>query len=275
MLTTGIQSLPEPLAWAQAAYHHGIARLAPASAGRPARRVERFASSAEFVLHDPDAAQRPPALAKDLRTVPRLGTLLPQVPRGTMALMGGDFGNIQMVDPATGSRPLATQASFGRELLVCFAVAEDVPSTSGRPTRQGARTAVARVHADPGFTPRREIAAAAAFRAVQSTPLADYTSHLTGTVPTRLRRPHRPSDLDLRIMELYAGFAGEALARHLGRPQVTVATIRPAGAMVTPCSVPPASGKPPCRSRRTAGHGPMTAGFASRGGGRGPSAQLV
>jgi Bacterial regulatory proteins, luxR family len=149
MLTTGIQSLPEPLAWAQAAYHHGIARLAPASAGRPARRVERFASSAEFVLHDPDAAQRPPALAKDLRTVPRLGTLLPQVPRGTMALMGGDFGNTQMADPATGSRPLATQASFGRELLVCFAVAEDVPSTSGRPPGK------ARRRPSPASTPTR------------------------------------------------------------------------------------------------------------------------
>jgi hypothetical protein len=63
MLTTGIQSLPEPLARAQAAHHHGIARPAPASAGRPARRVERFASSVQFVLHDPDAARRLHALA--------------------------------------------------------------------------------------------------------------------------------------------------------------------------------------------------------------------
>jgi hypothetical protein len=37
-------------------------------------------------------------------------------------------------------------------------------------------------------------------------------------VSTHFQRPYRPSDRDLRIIELYAGFAGEALTRHLGRP---------------------------------------------------------
>jgi hypothetical protein len=121
MLTTGIQNLPEPLARAQAAYHDGTARLAPVSADRLARRVEHFASSVQFVLDDPDAARRLRALTKDLRTVPRLGILLPQVLRGAMALVGGDFGNIQIVDPATGSLRLATQAGFGPEFLDYFA----------------------------------------------------------------------------------------------------------------------------------------------------------
>ena len=171
MLTTGIQNLPEPLARAQAAYHDGTARLAPASADRLARRVEHFASSVQFVLDDPDAARRLRALTKDLRTVPRLGTLLPQVLRGAMALVGGDFGNIQIVDPATGSLRLVTQAGFGPEFLDYFAVVEDVHSACGRAARQGAQTAVGDVRADPGFRPHREIAAAAGFRAVQSTPL--------------------------------------------------------------------------------------------------------
>jgi len=78
--------------------------------------------------------------------------------------------------------------------------------------------AVADVRADPGFTPHREIAAATGFNAVQSTPLADYAGHPIGMVSTHFQRPHRPSDRDLRIMELYADFAGEALTAHLGRP---------------------------------------------------------
>jgi hypothetical protein len=102
-----------PLARAQAAYRDGTARLAPASADRLARRVEHFASSVQFVLDDPDAARRLHALTKDLRTVPRLGTLLPQVLRGAMALVGGDFGNIQIVDPATGSLRLVTCPGCG------------------------------------------------------------------------------------------------------------------------------------------------------------------
>jgi len=155
MLTTGIQNLPEPLARAQAAYHDGTARLASASADRLARRVEHFASSVQFVLDDPDAARRLHALPKDLRTVPRLGTLLPQVLWGAMALVGGDFGNIQIVDPATGSLRLVTQAGFGQEFLDYFAVVEDVHSTCGRAARQGAQTAVGDVRADPGFRPHR------------------------------------------------------------------------------------------------------------------------
>jgi hypothetical protein len=159
MLTTGIQNLPEPLARAQAAYHDGTARLAPASADRLARRVEYFGSSVQFVLDDPDAARRVHALTKDLRTIPRLGTLLPQVLRGAMALVGGDFGNIQIVDPATASLRLITQAGFGPEFLDFFAVVEDVHSTCGRAARQGAQTAAADGRAGPGFTPHREIAA--------------------------------------------------------------------------------------------------------------------
>jgi hypothetical protein len=276
MLTTGIQNLPEPLARAQAAYHDGTARLAPASADRLARRVEHFASSVQFVLDDPDAARRLHALTKDLRTVPRLGTLLPQVLRGAMALVGGDFGNIQIVDPATGSLRLVTQAGFGPEFLDYFAVVEDVHSTCGRAARQGAQTAVGDVRADPGFRPHREIAAAAGFRAVQSTPLVDYAGHLTGMVSTHFRRPHRPSDRDLRIVELHADFAGEALTAHLGRPSGDGPADPVGRAMVTalldPARVQEADVSVPFELWVM---GRMTVSFARRAGRCGPSAQPV
>jgi hypothetical protein len=193
-----------------------------------------------------------------------------------MALVGGDFGNIQIVDPATGSLRLITQAGFGPEFPDYFAVVEDVHSTCRRAARQGAQTAVADVRADPGFTPHREIAAAAGFRAVQSTPLVDYAGHLIGIVSTHFQRPHRPSDRDLRIMELYADFAGEALTRHLG--QVS------GGDPTDP--VGRGDGLGPARSPRVREAdvsvpfelwvmGRMTASFARRAGRRGPSAQPV
>jgi GAF domain-containing protein len=276
MLTTGIQNLPEPLAQAQAAYHDGTARLAPASADRLARRVEHFASSVQFVLDDPDAARRLHGLTKDLRTVPRLGTLLPQVLRGAMALVGGDFGNIQIVDPATGSLRLVTQAGFGPEFLDYFAVVEDVHSTCGRAARQGAQAAIADVRADPGFTPHREIAAAAGFRAVQSTPLVDYACHLIGMVSTHFQRPHSPSDRDLRIMELYADFAGEALTRHLGQvnggdPPDPVGRAM-VSALLDPARVRGADMSVPFELWVM---GRMTASFARRPGRHGPSAQPI
>lgn len=274
MLTTGMQNLPEPLARAQAAYHDGTARLAPASADRLARRVEHFASSVQFVLDGPDAARRLRALTKDLRTVPRLGTLLPQVLREAMALVGGDFGNIQTVDPATGSLRLVTQVGFGLEFLDYFAVVEDVHSTCGRAARQGAQTAAADIRADRGFTPHREIAAAAGFRAVQSTPLVDYAGHLIGMVSTHFQRPHRPSDRDLQAMELYADFAAEALTRHPGRPSCDGPADPVGRAMVTalpdPARVREADVSVPFELWVM---GRMTMSFVRQAGRRGPSAQ--
>jgi GAF domain-containing protein len=238
--------------------------------------VEHFASSVQFVLDDPDAARRLHALTKDLRTVPRLGTLLPQVLRGAMALVGGDFGNIQIVDPATGSLRLVTQAGFGPEFLDYFAVVEDVHSTCGRAARQGAQAAIADVRADPGFTPHREIAAAAGFRAVQSTPLVDYACHLIGMVSTHFQRPHSPSDRDLRIMELYADFAGEALTRHQGQvnggdPPDPVGRAM-VSALLDPARVRGADMSVPFELWVM---GRMTASFARRPGRHGPSAQPI
>jgi len=112
---------------------------------------------------------------------------------------------------------LVTQARFGPEFLEYFAVVDgDSQSVCGRAAKRCAQTVVADVRSDPGFAPHREIAAAAGFRAVQSTPLTDYAGSLIGVVSTHFRHPHRPSDRDLRLMELYADFAGEAVTRHLG-----------------------------------------------------------
>jgi GAF domain-containing protein len=216
MVTIGIQNLPEPLARAQAAYRDSTARLAAVSRDRLARRVEHFASSVRFVLDEPNAARRLHDLTKDLRDVPRLSRLLPRVLGGTMALVGGDVGDTQIVDPATGSLRPVTQAGFGPEFCEYSAAVDDGHSACGRVARQRAQTAIADVRTDPGFAPHRKIAAASGFRGAQSPPLVDGAGHLVGMAWTHFHRPHRPSERDLRMMEVYADFAGEAVTRHLG-----------------------------------------------------------
>jgi GAF domain-containing protein len=223
----GIENLSEPLRQAVAAYQSPLLRPRPvgsggngglaASDGRFAQRAEHFAAAVRFGLDAPDAMRRLHDLTKDLRTVPRISSLLPQVLAGALALTGADSGNVQIADPATGSLTLVTQAGFGPEFLEYFAVVnDDSRSVCGRAAKQCAQTVVADVRSDPGFGPHREIAAAAGFRAVQSTPLTDYAGRLIGVVSAHFQRPHRPSDRDLRLMELYADFAGEAVTRHLG-----------------------------------------------------------
>jgi hypothetical protein len=216
MLTNGIENIPGSLEQVEAAYRTSLAQLPSAGEERLAQRVEHFASAVRFGLAEPDAMRRLHDLTKDLRTIPQLNSLLPQVLDGALSLTGADFGNIQILDPATGSLKIVTQAGLGSEFLDYFAVVDDNQSACGRAARQCAQTVVADVHTDPDFAPHREIADATGFRAVQSTPLVDYAGQLIGMVSTHYQRPYRPPDRDLRIMELYADFAGEAVSRLLG-----------------------------------------------------------
>jgi len=103
-------------------------------------------------------------------------------------------------------------------MLKYFAVVDDDHSACGRAAQACAQVVIADVTADAAFAPHRDIAAASGFRAVQSTPLVDYSGRLIGMVSTHFRHPYRPSTRDLRMMELYGDSAGDAVARRLSVP---------------------------------------------------------
>lgn len=218
MFTSKSQNLPGMLDQAAAAFRDAAGQLPPVSRQGLAQRARHFAWAVRFGLDEPGAMQRLHEATGGLRDVSSLRRLLPQVLDGALWLMAADFGNIQLLNPVTGSLRIVTQYGFGPEFLDYFAVVDDGHSACGRAAKECAQTVIADVAADPDFAPHRDIAAAAGFRAVQSTPLADYAGHLIGMVSTHFRRPHRPSGTDLQIMELYADYAGEALARHLSAP---------------------------------------------------------
>jgi hypothetical protein len=109
-------------------------------------------------------------------------------------------------------------------------------------------------------------------------------------VSTCYQRPHRPPDRDLRIMELYADFAGEAVSRLLGASPdpgdpvgraLMTALLDPARVRETNVSVPfelwvmgQLAASLARRTRRleliTSGHTIQTQISARRGGDRAP-----
>jgi hypothetical protein len=217
MSTNEIRNLLDPLEETEAVYRDPVTQLPPADEEMLARRAGHFASSVHFGLHEPRGMRRLHKLTKDLRSISRLDSLLPAVLAGALSLMKADLGNIQLVDPATGALRIVTQAGFGPEFLEHFAVVGDGDgSACARAATQCAQTVVTDVRSDPDFAPHRDIAAASGFRGVQSTPLVDHAGHLIGMVSTHFRRPHRPSDRELRTMELYGDLAGEAVTPRLG-----------------------------------------------------------
>jgi GAF domain-containing protein len=194
------------------------ARLRALGRDDQARRAEQYAAWARLDLDEPQAARRLYSAARDLREVPGLGLLVSKILEGALRLAGADRGNVQILDPVTGSLRIAAQCGFGAEFLEYFAVVDGGGSACGRAARERVQTVIVDVGIDAGFAPHRDIAAAAAFRAVQSTPLIERSGHLLGVVSTHYPRPFSPLARDREIMKRYGELAGQFMASHLGTP---------------------------------------------------------
>lgn len=215
MLASRSQNLPALLKQAESVYRGSTTPLSPATPEMLAQRAAHFAAGVRLSVHEPQALHRLHEITSGLRQAPSLSTLLPKALDGALSLMRADFGNIQLLDPVTGSLGIVTQSGFDSEFLDYFAVVDDDHSACGRAAKECAQIVIADVNSDPGFVPHRDIAAVSGFRAVQSTPIRDRAGRPIGMVSTHYRQPHRPPALDLRIMELFADFVGSAIAAHL------------------------------------------------------------
>jgi signal transduction histidine kinase len=75
--------------------------------------------------------------------------------------------------------------------------------------RTGTRVVIDDVESDPDYAAGRSVAAFAGYRAVQATPLISRGGDLLGMLLTHFRRPHRPTERELRIVDLYARQAAD------------------------------------------------------------------
>jgi hypothetical protein len=182
-----------------------------------ARQAEQFALWIRLDLDEPVLARRLYAATRDLREISQPGSLLAKALEGALDLAGADRGNLQVVDPATGSLRIAIQHGFGAEFLDYFAVVDDDRSACGRAAKKGVQTVIADVSTDARFAPHRDIAARSAFRAVQSTPLIDQTGRLLGVLSTHYGYPYVPPVRDLEILKRYGYLVGQLMS-HLRGP---------------------------------------------------------
>ena len=90
----------------------------------------------------------------------------------TIDAQRADFGNIQLYDDKTGTLAIVVHRGFSQEFLDYFATV-DARDTSacGQALKSSARIIIEDITTDPSYAPHRAIAAAAGYRAVQSTPL--------------------------------------------------------------------------------------------------------
>jgi C4-dicarboxylate-specific signal transduction histidine kinase len=146
-------------------------------------------------------------------TIDEFQPLLEEVLEATIALQNADFGNIQMYNPETQALEIVAQRGFQRDFLDYSRNAHDSGIACGRTTKLRERVIIEDVETDFEYGPHRHAAAAAGFRAVQSTPLFSRGGEFLGMLSTHFRRPHHPSQRDLRFTDLCATHAAEIIER--------------------------------------------------------------
>ncbi|PVE20746.1 hypothetical protein DC522_30540 [Microvirga sp. KLBC 81] len=183
----------------------------------------------EFVLDLTARKQAEETLASELKAMTRLHELsrqlvrsadlqvmLEQILDATIELHGADFGNIQLYDTATQTLRIAVQRGFQQSFLDHFAeVDANEGSACGMALARRERVVIEDVEQEPAYASSLEVAREAGYRAVQSTPLFTPTGQPLGMLSTHFRRPHRLSERNLRLTDVYARLASDAIAAQL------------------------------------------------------------
>jgi GAF domain-containing protein len=183
----------------------------PQPGGHTSQASQRLASRLDIGISRPVQPLHGPG-----QQLPPIGFhVLEEGLEDALSLLHADRGNVQIVDPITGSLVLVLHTGFSDEFLEYFAVVDDDGSACGRAASKHAQTVIGDVTTDPGFAPHREIAASSKFQAVHSTPLVDQSGQLVGMLSTHYPRPYLPPARDLDLMKRLGELIGQAFETSL------------------------------------------------------------
>jgi len=140
--------------------------------------------------------------------------ILEQILDATIGLQNADLGTIQLYDLRTDQLSIVAHQGFAPDFIWQYrTVPRDNKSVSGRAFRSCQRVIVEDIEYEPADEVLRTAARAAHFRALQCTPILSREGAVKGMLATHFRRPHRPSERDLRLTDLYMRLASELIAR--------------------------------------------------------------
>jgi C4-dicarboxylate-specific signal transduction histidine kinase len=147
-----------------------------------------------------------------LWAITELPAALEEALTATIEIQQANFGNVQLYNPESNALEIVAQRGFNPQLEY-FAKVVHSSAVCGHPQQSRSRVVIEDVEIDQQFAPHRRIASAAGFRALQSTPLFSRGGEVLGVISTYFRRPHRPSERELRLTDLYARQAAEMIER--------------------------------------------------------------
>ncbi len=150
------------------------------------------------------------ALGARLSNSLELPRVLEEVLAAVTELQGTDRGVLMLQDRESELMVVAASVGFTEDEVAAMdgAAAEASPGESFTAVISGGLL-VEDARADPVFVPHPAAALRAGCHALCSTPLLTSGGALIGTIATYFPRPHRPTDRETRLVELYARQAAE------------------------------------------------------------------
>ena len=129
-------------------------------------------------------------------------------------ISGADKGNIQLIDPASGLLEKTNESGFGPLFGEIFSEGAQ-PSASNMAIETQQRVIVEDVRQSALFVGSPSIGALnkVGVRAVQSTPLVSSAGNVLGVISTHFNTTRRPTEQEMRLMDLLARQAADYLER--------------------------------------------------------------
>jgi PAS domain S-box-containing protein len=150
--------------------------------------------------------------AKLLRPTDRQ-TALELILDGAMEIVGAPMGSVHVYDGARKGLEMVAQRGLKQEFVDRFRkVSTEIGALFGRAMAAGEKMVIEDIELDAQFASHRAMAAATGIRAMQSAPLVSRNETLA-VVSTYFPEPHRPAEIDLRMLDLYLVHATDTMER--------------------------------------------------------------
>ena len=205
---------------------HDASRSFDAEDLRVMSNLSQFASAAYQMLGAREQLEaeltdtkRLQALSAQLLPEADISTLYEKVIDAAVSIMRSDFASIQMYYPERGSggelRLLASHGFQSHATKFWEWVRADSQCTCGVALRTGRRVIASDVETADFMANTADLATYQqnGIRAVQSTPLVSRDGKLLGMISTHWRKPHQPSERDLRMFDILVRQAADLIER--------------------------------------------------------------
>jgi len=133
----------------------------------------------------------------------------------SIEITGAEKGNIQLLNRESGSLRIAIQSGFDESFNDFFANVTDESVACGVALHSFQRVVVEDITESEIYAgkPSLDVMLKAGVRSVQSLPLLSSSGNLLGVISTHFSEPHRPSEQELRLMDLLARQTADYLER--------------------------------------------------------------